>query len=70
VGDKSILQDAGVTSMKDIETLEPAPEIKDKAPYQKFTGDVSYFICTRVGSGPKVLDEASALLNPVTGLPK
>jgi diphosphomevalonate decarboxylase len=56
--------------MKDIETLEPPPEIKDKVPYQKFTGDVSYFICTKVGSGPKVLDEASALLDPVTGLPE
>ena len=71
VGDKSILQDAGVTSMKDIETLEPPAECKDKVPYQRFTGDVSYFICTRVGSGPKVLtDETLALLDPITGLPK
>ncbi|KAJ4730538.1 Diphosphomevalonate decarboxylase [Rhynchospora pubera] len=71
VGDKSILQDAGVRSMKDIENLEPPIEIKDKVPHQRFTGDVSYFICTRVGSGPKVLtDETLALLDPVTGLPK
>ncbi|KAJ4748611.1 Diphosphomevalonate decarboxylase [Rhynchospora pubera] len=71
VGDKSILQDAGVRSMKDIGNLEPPTEIKDKVPHQRFTGDVSYFICTRVGSGPKVLtDETLALLDPVTGLPK
>ncbi|KAK2973934.1 hypothetical protein RJ640_001402 [Escallonia rubra] len=71
IGDKSILQDAGVQDMKDVEALPPPPEIKDKVPSQKCKGDVSYFICTRPGRGPVLLsDESQALLNPATGLPK
>ncbi|THU50117.1 hypothetical protein C4D60_Mb06t16690 [Musa balbisiana] len=71
IGDKSILHEAGLQSMKDVEALPPPPESKDKYPSQKFPGVVSYFICTRLGSGPRVLtDESLALLSPTTGLPK
>ncbi|XP_024974274.1 diphosphomevalonate decarboxylase MVD2, peroxisomal [Cynara cardunculus var. scolymus] len=71
IGDKSILQDAGINDMKDVEGLAPPPEIKDNILIQKSKGDVSYFICTRPGGGPVVLaDETQALLNPLTGLPK
>lgn len=68
IGDKSILQDVGVTDLKDIEALPPPPEIKDA---QKYKGDVSYFICTKPGKGPVLLsDKNQALLSPETGLPK
>ncbi|PON37641.1 Diphosphomevalonate decarboxylase [Parasponia andersonii] len=71
VGDKSILQDAGLGGSKDVEALPPPPEIKDNIPSQKYRGDVSYFICTRPGKGPVYIsDESQALLNPETGLPK
>ncbi|CAL9119780.1 unnamed protein product [Musa textilis] len=71
MGDKSILHEAGLQSMKDVEALPPPPESKDKSPSQKFPGEVSYFICTRLGRGPRVLtDESLALLSPTTGLPK
>ena len=70
VGDKSILQDAGLEGPKDVEALPPPPEIKDNIPSQKGRGDVNYFICTRPGKGPVyVSDESHALLNPETGLP-
>ncbi|KAK2634254.1 hypothetical protein Ddye_029046 [Dipteronia dyeriana] len=69
LGDKSILHDAGIEGMKDVEELPP-PEI-NTAPAQKYQGDVSYFICTRPGRGPVLLsDESKALLNPETGMPK
>ncbi|KAL2539843.1 GHMP kinase family protein [Abeliophyllum distichum] len=71
IGDKSILQDAGVHDMKDIEALDSPPEIKESTPMQKYKGDVSYFICTRPGRGPVLLtDKTQALLNAETGLPK
>ncbi|CAI9786618.1 unnamed protein product [Fraxinus pennsylvanica] len=71
IGDKSILKDAGVHDMKDIEALASPPEVKDSIQTQKYKGDVSYFICTRPGRGPVLLtDEAQALLNAETGLPK
>ncbi|KAH7848211.1 hypothetical protein Vadar_001936 [Vaccinium darrowii] len=70
IGDKSILQDAGVKDIKDVEALPPPPEISDKVPAQQYRGDVSYFICTRPGKGPVLLsDESKALLNPETGYP-
>ncbi|KAI7758059.1 hypothetical protein M8C21_017365, partial [Ambrosia artemisiifolia] len=71
IGDKSILKDAGIKDMKDVEALTPPPEVKDNIPpAQKSKGDVSYFICTRPGGGPVVLsDETQALLDPLTGLP-
>ncbi|GJN16622.1 hypothetical protein PR202_gb03627 [Eleusine coracana subsp. coracana] len=69
VGDKSILSDAGLHSIEDVEALPAPPEMK--IPDQKFTGDVSYFICSRLGAGPKVVsDESQALIDSVTGLPK
>uniref|UniRef100_A0A0D9WS62 Diphosphomevalonate decarboxylase n=1 Tax=Leersia perrieri TaxID=77586 RepID=A0A0D9WS62_9ORYZ len=69
VGDKSILSDAGLNSIEDVEAL-PAPA-EMKTLNQKFKGDVSYFICSRLGAGPKVVtDESLALLDPVAGLPK
>ncbi|CAN6343840.1 unnamed protein product [Urochloa humidicola] len=69
VGDKSILSDAGLHSIEDVEALPAPPEMKIHD--QKFKGDVSYFICSRLGAGPKVVtDESQALLDSVTGLPK
>ncbi|WOL01806.1 diphosphomevalonate decarboxylase MVD2 [Canna indica] len=69
-GDKSIIYEAGLQSMKYVEALPPPPEYKDESPCQKSTRDVSYFICTKLGTGPKVLTEESlALINPTTGLP-
>lgn len=57
--------------MEEIEALPPPPEVKDKVPHKKLPGDISYFICTRIGSGPKLLtDENQALIDPVNGLPK
>ncbi|KAF9676561.1 hypothetical protein SADUNF_Sadunf08G0014800 [Salix dunnii] len=68
IGDKSILKDAGIEDIKDVEALPPPPEIKDA---QRCKGDVSYFICTKPGRGPGLLsDESLALLHPETGLPK
>ena len=69
VGDKSILGDAGLHSIQDVDALPAPPEVK--IPDQKFKGDVSYSICSRLGSGPKVIaDENQALIDSVTGLPK
>lgn len=71
IGDKSILQDAGLKGTKDVGDLAPPPEIKDNIPCQKYKGDVSYFICTRPGRGPILLsDENQALLDSENGLPK
>lgn len=71
IGDKSILQDAGIKGKEDVDALPPPSEIKDNIPSHKFRGDVSYFICTRPGRGPVLLsDKSQALLNPETGLPK
>ncbi|KAK4593340.1 hypothetical protein RGQ29_017453 [Quercus rubra] len=71
IGDKSILQDAGIQGKEDVDALPPPSEIKDNIPSHKFRGDVSYFICTRPGRGPVLLsDKSQALLNPETGLPK
>jgi diphosphomevalonate decarboxylase len=68
IGDKSILKDAGIEDIKDVEALPPPPETKD---VQRCKGDVSYFICTKPGRGPALLsDESQALLHPETGLPK
>lgn len=71
IGDKSILKDAGLEEMKDVDALLPPPEMKETGHTQKYPGDVSYFICTKPGKGPVVLaDESLALLDPKTGLPK
>ncbi|KAE8706471.1 Diphosphomevalonate decarboxylase [Hibiscus syriacus] len=68
IGDKTILKDAGLEGMKDVEALSPHPE---NGSAQKYPGDVNYFICTRPGKGPVVLsNENLALLDPETGLPK
>ncbi|KAJ8754573.1 hypothetical protein K2173_005734 [Erythroxylum novogranatense] len=68
LGDKSLIKDAGIETMKDVEALQPPPEINNT---QTFRGDVSYFICTRPGRGPVLLsDESQALLSPENGLPK
>jgi diphosphomevalonate decarboxylase len=69
VGDKSILSDAGLHSTEDVEALPAPPGMKISD--EKLKGDVSYFICSRLGPGPKVItDESQALLDSVTGLPK
>ncbi|PIA28286.1 hypothetical protein AQUCO_07200144v1 [Aquilegia coerulea] len=71
IGDKSLLKDAGINAMKDVEALTPPPEVQDNIPSQKSKGDVSYFICTRPGKGPVLFaDDSQALLHPETGLPK
>lgn len=65
LGDKSIVKEAG------LEGGEVPQEIKDKIGNQDQKGEVSYFICSRPGKGPVVLqDQTQALLNPQTGLPK
>lgn len=70
LGDKSILHDAGIDGMKDIEALPLPPEINNISAH-KYSGDVNYFICTRPGGGPVLLsDDSKALLNPKSGLPK
>lgn len=56
--------------MGDVEALPPPPEMADKLT-PRFSGEVSYFICTKPGQGPVLLaDENEALLHPQTGLPK
>ncbi|XP_030966717.1 diphosphomevalonate decarboxylase 2-like [Quercus lobata] len=71
IGDKSILQDAGIQGKEDLDALPPPFETKDNIPSHKLRGDVSYFICTRPGRGPVLLsDKSQALLNPETGLPR
>ncbi|KAK4756104.1 hypothetical protein SAY87_009861 [Trapa incisa] len=73
LGDKSILKDAGIQGINDVDALPPPPEMKDKVPAQRNGGEVSYFICTRPGRGPLLLseaDESLALLDHSTGLPK
>ncbi|KAF5184947.1 Diphosphomevalonate decarboxylase [Thalictrum thalictroides] len=71
IGDKSLLKDAGINAMDDVEALTPPPEVQDNIPSQKSKGDVSYFICTRPGKGPVLFaDDSQALLHPETGLPK
>ncbi|KAB1993195.1 hypothetical protein ES319_D13G012800v1 [Gossypium barbadense] len=68
LGDKTILKDAGLEGLKDVEALSPPPE---NGSAQKYPGDVSYFICTRPGKGPILLsNDKLALLDPETGLPK
>uniref|UniRef100_A0A1J3IBG6 Diphosphomevalonate decarboxylase n=1 Tax=Noccaea caerulescens TaxID=107243 RepID=A0A1J3IBG6_NOCCA len=65
LGDKSIVKEAGLGGG------EVPQEIKDKIGNQDQKGEVSYFICSRPGKGPVVLqDQTQALLNPQTGLPK
>lgn len=67
LGDKSIVQEAGLEGANGVESLHPPPEMQGNV--QK--GEVSYFICTRPGRGPVVLhDQNRALLDPETGLPK
>ncbi|KAF8021816.1 hypothetical protein BT93_G2069 [Corymbia citriodora subsp. variegata] len=71
LGDKSILKDAGLENIDDVEKLPVPPEIRDKVPAQRFRGNINYFICTRPGPGPVLLsDQGQALLDPVTGFPK
>lgn len=65
LGDTSIVKEAG------LEGREVPQEIKDKIGSQDQKGEVSYFICSRPGKGPVVLqDQTQALLHPQTGLPK
>ncbi|KFK36776.1 hypothetical protein AALP_AA4G169000 [Arabis alpina] len=65
IGDTSIVKEAG------LEGREVPQEIKDKIGSQDQKGEVSYFICSRPGKGPVVLqDQTQALLHPQTGLPK
>lgn len=68
LGNKKILQEAGLQSLSIIEALQPPPEAK--APVQRYGGDVSYFICTRPGRGPVILGDDQALICSQTGLPK
>ncbi|XP_057519105.1 diphosphomevalonate decarboxylase MVD1, peroxisomal-like [Amaranthus tricolor] len=71
LGDTSILHDAGIKGLKDVESLPLPSELQDANSVKKCAGDVSYFICTKPGQGPVVLsDDSKALLDPETGLPK
>ncbi|KAG0487997.1 hypothetical protein HPP92_006808 [Vanilla planifolia] len=71
LGDKTILQEAGLESLNSIESLEPPAEAKANVSSQRHAGDVSYFICTRPGKGPVVLlEDDEALISSQTGLPK
>ncbi|ERM98896.1 hypothetical protein AMTRI_Chr11g153140 [Amborella trichopoda] len=70
IGDQSILQEAGIGSMKDVQSLSPPPETKDSKFLSKHGGSVSYFICTRPGRGPELRAHGDALIHPQTGLPK
>ncbi|RWR97142.1 mevalonate 5-diphosphate decarboxylase [Cinnamomum micranthum f. kanehirae] len=71
LGDKSILEEAGLQTMKDVENLQAPPEIKGSISVDKNCGSVSYFICTRLGRGPTLLvDEDQALIDSKTGIPK
>ncbi|CAE6037578.1 unnamed protein product [Arabidopsis arenosa] len=64
LGDTSIVKEAGLEG-------ELPQGIKDKIGSQDQKGEVSYFICSRPGRGPVVLqDQTQALLHPQTGLPK
>ncbi|XP_044479016.1 diphosphomevalonate decarboxylase MVD2, peroxisomal-like [Mangifera indica] len=70
LGDKSILHDAGIEHLKDIEALQQSPPEINNIPAQKYKGEINYFICTKPGRGPVLVsDESKALLNPETGLP-
>ncbi|KMZ72985.1 Diphosphomevalonate decarboxylase [Zostera marina] len=70
LGDTSLLEEAGVQTVKDIEALPPPLESKDSVSLQRYPGDVSYFICTKPGRGPMILPGDQSLLHPETGLPK
>lgn len=70
LGDTSLLEEAGVQTVKDIEALPPPLESKDSISLQRYPGDVSYFICTKPGRGPMILPGDQSLLHPETGLPK
>lgn len=72
MGDTSILKEAGIENIEDVEALAPPLELKDNiASAQKYKGDICYFICTKPGKGPVVLpNETSARLCLKTGLPK
>ncbi|PKA47772.1 diphosphomevalonate decarboxylase [Apostasia shenzhenica] len=71
LGDKTILQEAGIQSLNDIKALRPPPEVNNEASTRRYPGDVSYFICTRPGKGALVLEEEDeALIDTQTGLPK
>ncbi|XP_019057854.1 PREDICTED: diphosphomevalonate decarboxylase MVD2-like isoform X2 [Tarenaya hassleriana] len=66
LGDKSILQEAGLGGANGVEALHPPPEVKENV----HKGEVNYFICTRPGRGPVLLqDQTHALLDSATGLP-
>ncbi|KAI8563450.1 hypothetical protein RHMOL_Rhmol03G0112000 [Rhododendron molle] len=71
IGDKSILKDAGVKDINDVEALPPPPEIKGNIPATSTWGMSVTSICTRPGRGPVLVgDESLALLSPETGLPR
>ncbi|XP_044512469.1 diphosphomevalonate decarboxylase MVD2, peroxisomal-like [Mangifera indica] len=70
LGDKSILHDAGIEHLKDVEALQQSPPEINNIPAQKYKGEINYFICTKPGRGPVLVsDESKALLNSQTGLP-
>lgn len=64
LGDTSIVKEAALEG-------ELPQDIKEKIGSQDQKDEVSYFICSRPGRGPVVLqDQTQALLHPQTGLPK
>lgn len=70
-GDQSILESAGVNSLKDIDSLSAPAEVAGIPNLQRIPGEVDYLICTNVGKGAYVLGEQGAnLIDPVSGLLK
>lgn len=70
IGDQSILKSAGLTSLKDIDSLAAPTELTGVVNPPRIRGDIDYLICTRAGKGAHVLEgQSSSLLDPVSGLP-
>ncbi|EPS58605.1 hypothetical protein M569_16208, partial [Genlisea aurea] len=74
IGDETILKDAGISTLQDVEALAPPPETKGNSNHpigRSRGGDISYFVATRPGRGPVVVtDGTRSLVDPQTGLPK
>ncbi|KAG0615508.1 hypothetical protein M758_5G047100 [Ceratodon purpureus] len=67
IGDQSILESTGVTSLKDIDSLSAPAELSGVVNPPRIPGEVDYLICTTAGKGAYVLD-GPHLLDPVSGL--
>lgn len=69
VGDKSILQKAGIKSIEDIDAL-PTPSEWNGVNCQRTKGELGYLICSKPGPGAVLLDEpSSSLIDSRSGFP-